>query len=71
LAPAVGAVHVLVPGHGHPTDRPMDRLDADRRYLDDVIAGRDPDDPRRALKGMDEAHQQIVALAATLRDQRG
>ncbi len=71
LAPAVSAVDVVVPGHGHPTDRPMERLDADRRYLDAVIAGVDPDDPRRSLKGMDQAHQQIVALAAALRDQRG
>lgn len=67
LAPVVGRAGVLVPGHGHPTDRPMDRLDADRRYLDEVISGRDPDDPRRGLKGMGEAHDKIVQLAADLR----
>lgn len=63
LAPVVAAATVLVPGHGHPTDRPLERLDADRRYLDDLLQGRDPDDPRRALKGMDEAHAKNVALA--------
>jgi glyoxylase-like metal-dependent hydrolase (beta-lactamase superfamily II) len=67
LAPVVGRASVLVPGHGHPTDRPMERLDADRRYLADVIAGHDADDRRRALTGMSEAHDKIVRLAA---DQR-
>lgn len=67
LAPVVGRAGVLVPGHGHPTDRPMERLDADRRYLDDVIAGRDADDPRRGMKGMSEAHDKIVRLAAEQR----
>lgn len=63
LAPVVGRASVLVPGHGHPTDRPMERLDADRRYLDDVIAGREADEPRRSLAGMSEAHDKIVRLA--------
>ncbi|MDO8362410.1 MAG: MBL fold metallo-hydrolase [Actinomycetota bacterium] len=66
LAPVVRRAGVLVPGHGHATNRPLARLDADRRYLDDVLAGRDPDDPRRALKGMDEAHAKIVQMAAAL-----
>ncbi len=66
LASVVGRATLLVPGHGHPTDRPMDRLDADRRYLDDVIGGRDADDPRRAMHGMSEAHDKIVELAAQL-----
>jgi glyoxylase-like metal-dependent hydrolase (beta-lactamase superfamily II) len=63
LAPVVSLARVLVPGHGHATDRPLDRLDADRRYLDDVLHGRDPDDPRRGLAGMEDAHRKIVALA--------
>ena len=58
---------MLVPGHGHPTDRPMERLDADRRYLDDVLAGREADDWRRSLKGMGEAHSKIVEMATALR----
>ncbi len=68
LAPVVRRAQVLVPGHGHPTDNPLARLDADRHYLAAVIAGRDPDDHRRGLKGMAEAHAKIVELANSMRD---
>lgn len=68
LAPVVHRARVLVPGHGHPTENPLARLDADRHYLAAVIAGRDPDDHRRGLKGMEEAHARVVALAAEMRD---
>jgi glyoxylase-like metal-dependent hydrolase (beta-lactamase superfamily II) len=37
LAPYVARADVLVPGHGRPTDRAMQRLDADRRYVDDLL----------------------------------
>lgn len=47
---------VLVPGRGHPTEHPLDRLDVDRCYLYAVLRGDDPDDPRRGLPGMAEAH---------------
>jgi glyoxylase-like metal-dependent hydrolase (beta-lactamase superfamily II) len=67
LAPVVARADVLVPGHGHVTDRPIERLDADRSYLDAVIRGDDPDDPRRALPGMAEAHDKIVELARQAR----
>jgi glyoxylase-like metal-dependent hydrolase (beta-lactamase superfamily II) len=67
LAPAVIASSVLIPGHGHVTADPLGRLDADRRYLDDVINGRPAEDPRRANEGMDDAHQQIVRLAREMR----
>lgn len=63
LAPVVAQADVLVPGHGHVTDRPLDRLDADRRYLDAVLRGDDPDDPRRAEPGMEDVHRRIVELA--------
>ncbi len=66
LAPAVARATALVPGHGHPTDRPVERLDADRRYLDALLGGSDPDDPRRALPGMDAAHAHNVELARAL-----
>lgn len=46
----------LVPGHGSPTDQPRARLEADLRYLDDVEAGYDSDDPRIGLPGMPELH---------------
>ena len=67
LAPAVTRAIALVPGHGHPTDRPLERLDADRRYLDALIAGREPHDDRRGLPGMAEAHERNVDLARDLR----
>jgi glyoxylase-like metal-dependent hydrolase (beta-lactamase superfamily II) len=63
LAPAVLTCELLVPGHGQVTTDPVQRLDADRRYLDAVIAGREPDDARRANVGMEQAHQRIVGLA--------
>jgi glyoxylase-like metal-dependent hydrolase (beta-lactamase superfamily II) len=63
LAPYVLAAGTLIPGHGHVTDNPIERLDADRRYLDEVIAGRDAPDPRRANRDMEESHQRIVHLA--------
>ena len=46
LRPFVELARVLVPGHGSPTDRPMDRWITDRRYLDDLLAGRTPKDAR-------------------------
>ncbi|WP_125774655.1 MBL fold metallo-hydrolase [Antribacter gilvus] len=67
LRPYVGAAVVLVPGHGTPSYSPAERLDADRRYLDAVLAGEDPDDPRRANPGMAEVHERVVRLAAELR----
>ena len=63
LALVVAHASILVPGHGHVTDRPLERLDADRRYLDTILAGGDPDDPRRANAGMEQAHQRILELA--------
>lgn len=63
LAPYVARAQVLVPGHGMPTFAPMDRLDADRRYLDALLAGRDPEDPRRANPGMADVHDRLVGLA--------
>ncbi|WP_129337399.1 MBL fold metallo-hydrolase [Cellulomonas endophytica] len=63
LAPVVARARVLVPGHGTPTDRPLERLDADRRYLDAVLAGRPVDDPRLGRPGMAAAHARTLALA--------
>jgi glyoxylase-like metal-dependent hydrolase (beta-lactamase superfamily II) len=46
LRDAVSAARLLIPGHGTPTGDPMTRFDADRRYLDDLLSGRPPADPR-------------------------
>ena len=45
---ALAPVDLVVTGHGHVCDGAMwrRRLDADRRYLDDLTAGRDSDDTR-------------------------
>jgi glyoxylase-like metal-dependent hydrolase (beta-lactamase superfamily II) len=48
LRDVVGRATWLVPGHGRVTGRPTERLDADRRYLDDLLAGRKSQDPRIA-----------------------
>ena len=63
LEPFVARATVLVPGHGTPSTSPMRRLDADRRYLDAVMAGRTVDDPRLANPGMAAEHERITRLA--------
>ena len=62
LAPYVARAAVLVPGHGSPTTSPTARLDADRRYLDAVIAGRVPDDPRLGDAGNRAEYEHLVEL---------
>jgi len=67
LAPYVSRAKVLVPGHGTATNRPAARLEADRRYLDALIAGVEPADERCANPGMAEVHQRNVQLALRYR----
>ncbi|TXH43679.1 MAG: MBL fold metallo-hydrolase [Actinobacteria bacterium] len=64
LARAVSRARWLIPGHGTPTAEPRRRLDADRRYLDAIAAGRTIDDPRVALPGMAELHAANLRRAA-------
>ena len=68
LAEVAGRCTMLVPGHGSPTTDPMARVDADRRYLDDLLTRGDSDDPRRGLEGMAELHAENVRRAATQRE---
>ena len=63
LAEVVRRSRVLVPGHGTPTYSPIERLDADRRYLDAVLAGRPVDDPRLADPDNQEIHARTVEQA--------
>ena len=63
LAGAVRRSRVLVPGHGTPTYAPMERLDADRHYLDAVLAGRAPDDARLADPDNQAIHARTVEQA--------
>lgn len=48
LAGLLDDVDIVVPGHGAPAGRPeaRRRLDLDRAYLDDLVAGRPSRDPR-------------------------
>ncbi len=62
LAQYVRRARILVPGHGHPTDSPMRRWVADRRYLDAILAGRPVEDARLASPGMATAHAANLAL---------
>ena len=63
LAPYVAKASILVPGHGNPTEDPLSRLDADRRYLDAIVAGKEAPDSRRGNPGMAENHTRLLALA--------
>ena len=67
LAEVVRRSHVLVPGHGTPTYTPMQRLDADRRYLDDVLAERPIDDPRLADPDNQAIHARTLEQARATR----
>ena len=62
LAPYVARAAVLVPGHGHPTSNPMSRLDADRRYLDDVLTRGDSADERIGNPDMADHHAHLQRL---------
>lgn len=64
LAPYAARCAVVVPGHGTPTAGTLARLDADRRYLDAVLAGRAVDDPRLALPGVADEDRRLRAALA-------
>ena len=68
IAPYVAHADVVIPGHGSPGTDATRRLDADRRYLDDVIAGRVPTDPRLANAGMPEAYERLKAMVTGAAD---
>ena len=71
LAPLAARAAVIVPGHGTVCEDALARLDADRRYLDDMIHRGRSDDPRVANPGMAEEHAHLAELAAAYRDPDG
>ncbi|EPD86614.1 hypothetical protein HMPREF1529_00142 [Microbacterium sp. oral taxon 186 str. F0373] len=71
LAPLASRAAVIVPGHGTVGADALVRLDADRRYLDDMINRGRSDDPRVANPGMTEEHAHLAELAAAYRGTDG
>lgn len=67
LRGAVDAARVLIPGHGTPTSDPGQRLDADLRYLDDLIADRVSGDPRILDPENAGLHRRNVERARSMR----
>jgi glyoxylase-like metal-dependent hydrolase (beta-lactamase superfamily II) len=63
LAPYASIAALVIPGHGSITTEGAGRMDADRRYLDDLAAGRDSTDARIANPGMADIHAKNRALA--------
>jgi glyoxylase-like metal-dependent hydrolase (beta-lactamase superfamily II) len=64
LADVVRRSSVLVPGHGSVSHDPLERCEADLRYLDDVEDAGASDDERIALPGMPELHERNLERAA-------
>lgn len=62
LAGVAARAEVVIPGHGSVGSDALSRLDADRRYLDEVRRLGRSDDPRQANPGMREAHERIVSM---------
>ena len=68
LRPAVEAVTLVIPGHGTPTHDALARWDADMRYLDDLLSGReDLVDPRIADPENAGLHRANVERARRMR----
>lgn len=64
LRDVVAASRLLIPGHGTPTDRPLERYDADSRYLECLLTGRPSADPRLDDPENAALHEANVARAA-------
>jgi glyoxylase-like metal-dependent hydrolase (beta-lactamase superfamily II) len=59
LAPLAAQAAIVVPGHGHVGADALARLDADRRYLEEMLRRGESDDRRRANPGMDEEYRNL------------
>lgn len=62
LAPYAARAALVVPGHGRVGTDALARLDADRRYIDDMMQGGESVDPRRANPGMAEEYTHMQRL---------
>ena len=63
LAPYAARAELVIPGHGHVGTDALARLDADRRYIDNVVSGGASEDHRIAKPGMDESHAHLMRMA--------
>jgi glyoxylase-like metal-dependent hydrolase (beta-lactamase superfamily II) len=63
LAPYAGVARFVIPGHGSVTTDGAARVEADRRYVDDLLAGRETTDARIAIPGMARVHSENRAIA--------
>lgn len=63
LAPYASVARFVIPGHGSIATDGAARVEADRRYLDDLLAGRESTDARIAHPGMARVHAENVAIA--------
>ena len=63
LADVVRRSRILIPGHGTPTEDPMSRLDADRRYLDALLTGAQVSDTRITSPFLAQMHEENVKRA--------
>jgi glyoxylase-like metal-dependent hydrolase (beta-lactamase superfamily II) len=63
LAAYARIAKLVIPGHGSITTDGIARVDADRRYLDDLAMRRPSTDARLALPGMAEVHTANLAMA--------
>ena len=62
LAPFADGADMVIPGHGHIGSDARVRLDADRRYIDDMMRHGTSADPRAANPDMAEEHERMQML---------
>ncbi len=62
LVPFAARAELVVPGHGTVGSDALARLDADRRYLDEMVRAGESDDARRGNPGMDEEYAHLQRL---------
>jgi glyoxylase-like metal-dependent hydrolase (beta-lactamase superfamily II) len=62
LAPFADAAEVVIPGHGHVGRDARARLDADRRFIDDMLRAGTSADPRAATPEMAEDYEHMQRL---------
>ena len=65
LAPYARIARIVIPGHGSVATDGAARVDADRRYLDDLAVRRPSADARISYPGMAEVHAANLALAGS------